>query len=201
MNKKHLLACLSSLLILGSALQADETDPLEQLTNKTELFGPFRSNYEMADHEFEYISQTTHCVCLDDDTQWKAENLNTVKRWREGNQIWIMADRGWKEAVDANVTYLYRLANKDKNSSVAVNPFLGPKMSKSKQLICFDPERLYGSLTDGSEWMITREDADLFQEWRTGHTVIIGIYDRWFTSYDYILINVDLNHYIRAKHI
>jgi hypothetical protein len=55
------------------------------------------------------------------------------------------------------------------------------------------------SLEDNSSWKVADDDGFILEEWEANDTIIIGSNDSWFSAYDTILINVNMNNYVRAK--
>jgi len=56
-------------------------------------------------------------------------------------------------------------------------------------------------LQDGSEWLIHKDDAEVFYTWRTNSTVVLTPASSWFTTpkHPYILHNKELDQSIRVK--
>jgi hypothetical protein len=54
-------------------------------------------------------------------------------------------------------------------------------------------------LSNESCWMVADADMGIFKDWRTNDQIIIGSSNSWFSSYDAILINPQMNNFVRAK--
>ncbi|MCX6989461.1 MAG: hypothetical protein NTX49_00090, partial [Chlamydiae bacterium] len=54
-------------------------------------------------------------------------------------------------------------------------------------------------LENGSTWTISTNDLFIFNDWAINDTIILGSNDSWFSSYDSLLINVNMNNYVRAR--
>ena len=205
-DTKYLLTSLSALLLLSGGLQAeaDETPSDKRLAHRTEL--PFfcSKDYSVAYRGLQGFTNLD-TLQLDDGSEWKVDgnDLHRLHYWQAGHSMTITADRGWIDAVNSRKPFLYRLINQSRRSEVSANLFLGSSkyLPAYAEVGAISKGALQTYLTNGSGWTISSDDIELFDQWQTGHTIIVGIYDRWFTSYDYILINVDLNHYVRANQL
>jgi hypothetical protein len=99
-------------------------------------------------------------------------------------------------------SYQYALINQNTGCRVEVNLTLGPIFNGhyTHWVIALDRELGRICLEDGSIWEIFCLDLVPSKRWMIGDTVIMGINDGWFSgSKPNVLINVNLNEYIKAK--
>ena len=54
-------------------------------------------------------------------------------------------------------------------------------------------------LENGTTWTISSNDLFIFNEWAINDTIILGSNDSWFSNYDSLLINVNMNNFVRAR--
>lgn len=161
------------------------------------------SFYETLDFEPE-----THLIRLTDGSQWKVSpsDLHKLSGWKAAQPITIEVDNwSWGYLTLGNKHYIYRLVNATTGSSVEALLYKGSNINSPqyRQIEGLLKSSLQVSLNDGSTWAVSSSDYLLFQEWVIKDTVVIGSVKKgWFdccNNYHYILINVDSNHFVRAK--
>jgi hypothetical protein len=175
--------------------------PLEKTTHLfglPNLFGPWPTYHQIDNLHDEY-----GCVKLNDSSRWKiaAKDERKVSRWKPYQPIAIVVHQSWNDAQKSETKYFYQLVNTSTNSKAWANLFLGSNIHNPfyRFVIGLNLAGRQVMLNDGSTWIVAKEDLPLLKAWKTEETIIIGNYNGWFTSYKNILINVDYNHYIRAK--
>ncbi len=158
-------------------------------------------------HQIDHFPQD-NVVQTEDGAEWIFESSNNyiLRTWRPGDVVVITPKGKWLWGSN----YSYVMTNKQLGSSVDVNLFLGPIAfgSLSTWVVGIDMvnKQIYVLNGDGerSVWEISNVDEYLFKEWEVNDTLIVGENDSWlwwFSSYNNILINVNMNHHVRAKQI
>ena len=97
--------------------------------------------------------------------------------------------------------YNYYVVNKATGSYVAADLILGPIAfgSYTHWIIGMDYTSGHVYLENGSTWTISSNDLFIFNDWAINDTIILGSNDSWFSCYDNLLINVNMNNYVRAR--
>jgi len=158
-------------------------------------------------HQVDHFPQD-NIVQTEDGAEWIFESSNNyiMRTWRPGDVVVITPKGKWLWGSN----YSYVMTNKQLGSSVDVNLFLGPIAfgSLSTWVVGIDlmNNHIYVLNGDGerSVWEISNVDEYLFREWEVNDTLIVGENDSWlwwFSTYNNILINVNMNHHVRAKQI
>lgn len=143
-----------------------------------------------------------------DGSEWIFDKTEAhiVFNWRQDDHIIVSPKGRWFWGSN----YSYVLTNKDRGTSIDVNLFLGPVAygERSNWIIGINHNNNQIFLIDGlgkrTTWEISSIDRGLFKEWEINDTLIIGQNDSWYwwlSSYNHILINVNMNHYVRARQI
>ena len=176
------------------------------LEGSTEKFG-FRSKGPSTHSFFFRESATTpnHWIVssnidgsileIEDGSHWKIASGSSLSRWRIGDIITITPNRSWFS------DYKYYVINKSIDEYVAADLILGPIAygSLTHWAVSLDFSQGKVVFENGSCFKICSSDLFLFEQWQINDTIIFGTNDSWFTSYDILLINVNMNHYVRAK--
>ncbi len=156
------------------------------------------------DHHWIEAFPSSNIVKLEDGSEWNvaANEAYIIQSWRTGHQIVISPNYGWF------TSYSYYLTNKSTNTYVQVTPFLGPVAfgMYTHWIVGMDFNAGHVYLTNGkgerTTWFISTTDAYLFKDWKINDCVIIGRNDSWmsaFSAFENILINVPMNHHVRAR--
>jgi len=153
-------------------------------------------------------------IKLQDGSEWILDNNdigvihdpNVDNRWMAGHTI-IVTPTGYS-IWGSN--YGYVLTNTDKNVSVSVNPIAGPKEFGAYSTWVAGIHRDVGHayIVNGqgerTVWEVAPQDRDYFNEWLVNYHVVFGYNDSWLwalSSYDHILYNPHMNHYVRVRQI
>lgn len=184
----------------------DEKGNQKKWANPSILHQSTMASYcPLSSHRIEYFP-AYNMIKLEDGSEWTVDPSDEYKMrtWRTGDAIGLAPKTGWWSA------YTYVLTNKSLGSSVNVLPFLGPVQCGfyTYWVVGLDSHLGHIYLINGrnerSTWVVSPRDMDLFKDWGINDTVIIGDNDNWFwwfTNFDHVLINVNMNHYIHAKHL
>ncbi len=134
---------------------------------------------------------------LEDGAVWKTDlkTLSDIFYWSSTDPLVLTQNQEWFSI------YQYKLINLTTGGSVPVNLFLGPILASSyaKFLAHFDFQRGEAFLTDGTRWEICPRDFSRFFQWILDDCILTGSNSGWESSYDSILINSNMNHYVRAR--
>lgn len=147
-------------------------------------------------------------VKTEDGAEWIFDQNDSyiIRTWRPDDVV-VIAPKG-KWIWGSN--YSYVMTNKDLGASVDVNLFLGPVAhgSLSTWIVGIDQNNGQVYVLNGQQersvWEISNVDLYLFKNWEVNDTLIVGVNDSWmwwFSSYNHILINVNMNHYVRARQV
>ncbi|NGX45286.1 MAG: hypothetical protein K940chlam2_00431 [Chlamydiae bacterium] len=145
---------------------------------------------------------------LEDGSEWSfsVDEAYIARSWRGGDTVVISPKSSWFWSYD----YSYVLTNKSLGSYIDVNPFVGPVAWGPYTVWVAGIDYTLGQvyLVNGqgerSTWVINSSDIYLFKDWAVNDTILIGDNDSWlwwFSSYNHALINVNMNHYLRAREI
>lgn len=153
--------------------------------------------YSSSCHWLVAISALGDSLEMEDGSVWKIDSFDNWKvfDWSTADLLFLTQNMEWFGSCN------YRLINKNVGSSVAVNLFQGPILNYkySRRVSVLEPQCGELILSDHSRWHVSPRDLYLLQEWVVNDSVIIGMNSGWDSSYDAILINVQMNHFVRAK--
>lgn len=147
-------------------------------------------------------------IKIDDGSEWIYDRSETyvLRNWKVGDKIVITP----KQQLILGSHFTYVMTNRDVGDSISVNLFLGPVAFgyRSTWVVGIDQNlgKIYLMNGQGERtvWEVSSSDKDLFKNWKVNDTVIIGENDSWlwcFSSYNSMIINVNMNHYIRAQQV
>ena len=146
-------------------------------------------------------------VELDDGAIWRAVNSSgayEITHWRTNDAIVIHPtySPSWSGGR-------FYLLNQRLNSMAVVELSAGPILNRAtnSQLTYIDYATGVIQIQDGSGrssyFRLDYADRSNYQKWRPGQSIILGsnedCYAGWFSSYEYILINVESNTYACAN--
>lgn len=158
-----------------------------------------RAGYGSAfsNHWLNTVSAYGDTIEIEDGSWWKiaSGDSHTTQYWRPGDILIVTPNRGWFSS------YYYCITNKNNGSSVRANLNVGPLAFGPNTHWINSVDQVTGHvfLDNGTCWCISNKDAYIFRNWAPNDTIIVGLNDSWFSSYDHILINVNMNTYVRAK--
>lgn len=147
-------------------------------------------------------------IKLEDGSEWRFDqsDIYVMRTWRPGDTLVISPKETWFFSSN----YRFVLTNKDLGSSVDVNPYLGPISHGTLTSWVNGVDKNLGQVYlingqgDRSVWEVYSADRYLFDEWAVNHTVMLGENNSWlwwFSSFNNVIINVNMNHYIRVRQI
>ncbi|MBM3208123.1 MAG: hypothetical protein FJZ57_05900 [Chlamydiae bacterium] len=145
-----------------------------------------------------WISSTNtdaRVVEIEDGSRWKLSSTYNLRSWKSNDTVTITPNH------NTSSEYNYYVVNKSTGGYTEANLILGPvaRGPLTHWAIGFDFTKNQVFLENDSCWKISENDAYIMQEWEPNDTIIIGSNDSWFSSFDAILINVNMNNYVRAR--
>ena len=154
-------------------------------------------------HSLNTISSYLDWVSLEDGSHWKIDHSDSLKvqTWRIGDVLSITPSHCWLCPYTYYITNK-SLENRDRgNSWVKANIWLGPLAFGPNTHWVVAVDRISGHLflENGTNWCVAPSDSYIFDDWAVNDTIIIGNNDSFFTSYANILINVNMNSYVRSR--
>jgi hypothetical protein len=167
-------------------------------TEKAEARTSFEAYNKNAAHQLiNNISNQGTRIQLGDGSHWQIpENAYyTMINWRPGDVIRISPNHLYFSE------YNYTIENLSTNTHVVANLSIGPIVDSvyTHWVTGINYATAQVVLEDESVWKIW--DTGDLKNWALHDTIIIGVYNSWFSSYNKILINasLDFNTYLRAK--
>lgn len=205
-NSKALSSELMAMMQEKRALELQENHQESakkpfHLVSKARTASRFVSPYSI--HQVVAFSVTGDLVEIEDGSRWSVSlsDISTVIQWRIGDRLSLTPSYG----IFSN-SYYY-LVNHTLNSSVRVLPFEGPLAMGGNTHWVYNLDSFLGVVTlvngrgEYTRWCISESDAYLFHTWGVNDAIIIGNnsgFPLYLSSYDHILINVNMNHYVRC---
>lgn len=201
-NTKFLL--LSVVIFSGSLLTARES------TFKAEHRTVSSVNSAISPYACHWIDclPEENVIKLEDGSEWSFNPALAfkIRSWRSGDILLLSPKINWIWLSD----YSYVLTNKTLNTCVEVNPHLGPLAYGSYSTwirgMDYKNHRVYliNGQHEATTWAIAEADYDLFNDWKINDHIIIANNDSWtwwFSGFNYVIINVNKNHYVHARQI
>jgi hypothetical protein len=134
---------------------------------------------------------------IEDGSIWDVDlrDSDLMHYWFPDDPIAITQNTDWFSS------YKYRIINKNHGTSIAANLSMGPIVGgeHSLQITQIDYCNGLAILTDSSSWQISLRDYLQFPQWSIGDYIILGTNSGWDSSCPCILINSNMNTFIRAK--
>lgn len=155
---------------------------------------------------YHYINNVgPNFVKLEDGSEWSFADYDTyiVRTWAIGDTVVLSANTG----IFGRSGYRFYLTNKSTGAYLYVNPSIGPVEygPYSTWIAGLDYNGGQVVLVNGqgqrTTFLMHSSDYYLYKDWKINDHVILGSNDSWFwwlSSYDHFILNVDMNHYVRA---
>jgi hypothetical protein len=154
-------------------------------------------NYPINCHWLTSIADNNRSIEIEDGSHWEvaASDSYILRNWRREDAIVVTPNYSWFSSYD------YYLTNKSNNTFVKANLYVGPLAygPYSHWIVDID---LFGGhvfLENKMIWCIDPQDTNVIKDWAVNDHIILGIYDSWFSPYDHILINVNMDDHARVK--
>jgi hypothetical protein len=148
-------------------------------------------------HFIKGINHEQYVIITEDGAQWRIRGLCHPFLF----YYWLINDPITIQPSTKYFDYPYQLKNERTGGRLSVELIVGPELY-SPYAICITEYNMDAKkvcLSNNSSWMIADADMAIFQDWQTNDQIIIGSSNSWFSSYDAILINPQMNNFVRAK--
>ena len=135
---------------------------------------------------------------IEDSSIWQLDNWQgAVNDWQTDDLLIITQNPIWYSS------YRYRIINRNVGSSVGANLGMAPDEGSEFSLFitAIDPIQQEVSLSDGTQWSVSNRDKVVLSDWLLEDTIIVGFNSGWDSSKEHILINANLNNFIRAQQL
>ncbi len=199
----------TSLLFAGEHIQVGSRPmseaALEQLTSETAPEGDVQISEEAG--LFYSHSPSSHYLArllpegveLEDGSVWHVDDfyLSSIYWWRTLDPLTITQNRSWLSS------YKYRIVNQNTGDSIPADLFLSPVLENGNTRLIAAIDTRHGemALTDGSVWIVSPRDEAVFKDWILHDMISIGFNSGWDSSYDHILINSNMNNFVRVRQL
>jgi hypothetical protein len=134
-------------------------------------------------------------VQLGDGSTWKisSEDYSVITSWWIFDPLVISPVYNWFSS------YHYWITNQRTGTYVQAD--LGPTIvgQNTRRVAYVDRTNGRLFLDNRIGFSLNPEDRYIFEDWESKDVIIIGASNPWFSSYDYVLINVNMNNCVRAK--
>lgn len=141
---------------------------------------------------------------------WQARKVDPARNETQPHTVVLSPKNNWLNWFSGSSNYVYVLQNKDVGSSIDVNPFRGPARDGEFTIWIIGIDFYLGQIhvanaqDERSVWEISSTDFYLFKDWTVNDAIIFGENSNWLwwlSSYNHIIINVNMNHFVRARQI
>lgn len=188
-----------SALLLPMILSASLFDAQSSFFPSSEVRGS-NQVFDHANHRILKISDYGDILEMEDNSLWRVDphNWNKVRSWRLNDPITISQNASWFGAAE------YKIINLNDNSYVEVRGHKGPKKNGNftRYIRSLNWDTYQITLNDNSSWQMSSWDfLWINREWALNDCIIIGVNSSWDNSTPAILINVNLNKFVRAKQL
>lgn len=143
------------------------------------------------------IGPTGHTIEMEDGTQWEIHPSDTyvLNMWRKNDPMIVTPNNNWFSTGDFYIT------NKNNNSYVRADLVVSPIAfgPYSHWIIGIDYSSGHVYLENGTTWCMSPSDYSVFKDWAVNDHIVMGYNDAWLSPYDRILINYNMDSYVRAK--
>ena len=157
---------------------------------------PSSNNYPVNSHWLVSISDTEETVELEDGSHWDVSYADryTLSTWRPYDRVVIAPNYDWFSSKN------YYIINKNAKNRIRANLYLNPIEygEFSHWIVAIDHVAGYVTLENGMVWCVHHKDSYVFREWEVNDHIILGITDNCFASCKHILINANMDSYVRA---
>lgn len=158
----------------------------------------FVTKHDAALHKLKIVSIFGDYVTLDDGIKYKVNSKDADKVLN-----WLLSDRIIILPPSIFSSYDYILLNTSTGAKVEVKQLepLPGQMLNAYTILGVDYAQGRIALQDGSIWNVYWFDGPGLKRWFVGDMTTIGVNDGYFTKKNYanILINVNINEYVRAN--
>lgn len=133
---------------------------------------------------------------IEDGSQWavSASDAYVLRNWYRGDTLSITPDDSWI------VFYDYYIKNETNGTVIKANLHNGPLAfgPYSHWIIGIDHFNGHVHL-ERMVYCVNPKDRYILKDWALDDHIIFGLYNTWFSDFDHILINVNVNNYVRVQ--
>lgn len=148
-------------------------------------------------HWLTSIADSSRSFELEDGSHWEVSPSDTyiLRNWRREDSLIITPNSSWLSQYD------YYVTNKSNNTYVKANLFVGPMAygPYSHWIVDIDYFGGHVYLENQMVWCVSPQDNYLLKDWAVNDHIIFGLYDSWFSPFDHILINVNMDNHVHVK--
>jgi hypothetical protein len=156
-----------------------------------------RDRFPINSHWLSSVADSNRSLELEDGSHWEvsSSDASIIRTWRREDVLVISPNYSWLSSYD------YYITNKSANSYVKANLYVGPVAfgPYSHWIVEVDYVGGHVYLENQMVWCTDPSDDKHLQNWAINDHVIFGLYDSLFSSFDHVLINVNMNNHIRVK--
>lgn len=135
-------------------------------------------------------------LSTEDGSKWEFSPSDgyTVRWWALGDVIVVSPNYSWFSSFD------YYITNQNRGTYVTANLFDGPVAFGpfSHWIVNVDPIAGHVYLENQMIYCVNPSDMSVMKNWKPNDHIIFGVHNSWFSSYDTILINVNMDDHVRA---
>lgn len=148
-------------------------------------------------HWLSNIGPNGHLIDMEDGTRWEiaSGDIYRLNSWRLNDPIVVTPNYSWFSSGDFYIT------NQNTNTSVRADLVVSPIAfgPYSHWIIGIDHNAGRVYLENGTSWTMSSGDYFVYRTWEVNDHIIIGYNDSFLSAYDRILINFNMDSYVRAK--
>lgn len=148
-------------------------------------------------HWLSAVGVNGHTLDMEDGTRWEIHPSDTFRlnSWRLNDPIVISPNYSWCSSGDFYIT------NQNTNTAVRADLVVSPIAfgPYSHWIIGIDYTNGQVYLENGTTWSMSEGDFFVYRNWAVNDHIIMGYNDSFFSPYDRILINFNMDSYVRAK--
>ncbi len=184
-------------IVISDDFDSEEASELKEITRSGFSSDYPPVYYPSSCHWIIKVSALADSLEIEDGSVWELNSRDGYKAlyWKSRNPILITQNTSWFS------NYKYKIVNQQSWESVEANLQFGPysQGEYANFITIMDRRNRALALTDTSNMEICPQDAATFNNWTEGHAIIIGVNSGWQSYYDLLLINVNMNNFVRAR--
>lgn len=193
--KSLFLSCLLSLFVLPFSLFANL---LNAVSFPSPTFAISIYPFPTHTHQLIEINDFDRFVRLEDGSCWSVfsqRDMEVLRYWHRGNPIVITSNDHWLSFSD------YRLYNKHTDTYIEADLLEFPDVFGPYSHWIVDIDYIGGHvyLENHTVWCVSSENEDVLRSWSVDDHIILGTNDSFFPYYNYILINANMDNYLKAR--
>ncbi len=168
------------------------------LDNRSHNYNHFNVvNFPISCHWLNWTSADGRVIQIEDGSKWEIapSDAYVTYSWRSDDAIFITPITSWFYSYD------YYITNRSNNTYVKANLLDGPIAfgSLSHWIVNVDAYQGHVYLENQSVWCVDPSDVYLLRDWAPNDHIIMALHDSRFSSYDQVLINVNMDNQVHVK--